>query len=76
MRAFACSCIDQETGLEMVVRECSYNMACDWLSRNGFTEPAKTSVTDGGRYITVTFTAPAARTFVYDEHRGYLLATR
>ena len=30
MREFKTSCIDNETGMEMVLSECSYNMACDW----------------------------------------------
>lgn len=33
MRRFNSSCIDSKTGYEMILSECSYNMACDWLSR-------------------------------------------
>lgn len=76
MRVFLLSCVDKETGHDMVLSECSYNAACRWLMDKGFTDPTKTSITDGGRYTTLTFTQPKERTFVYDELRGYLLATR
>lgn len=71
MREFKTSCIDTETGMEMVLSECSYNMACDWLEHKGFTEYDKFDSTS--RYVTLEFSKPAKRTFVYDEERGYLL---
>ena len=33
MRKFTVECKDTKTGLSMVLSECSYNMACDWLHR-------------------------------------------
>ena len=34
MRGFAVKCVDSKTGYTMVLEECSYNMALDWLQRN------------------------------------------
>lgn len=72
MREFKTSCIDKVTGMEIMLSECSYNRACDWLARKGFTEYERFD--PSGSLITLEFTKPAKRTFVYDEDRGYLLA--
>ena len=72
MREFKTMTKDTETGMQMVLSECSYNMAMDYIMRKGFTyydyfEPS-------GRFTTLEFSRPTKRTFVYDEERGYLLA--
>ena len=72
MREFKVMCKDTKTGMEMVLSECSYNMACDWLERKGFTEYDKFECV--GDTIWITFSKPNDRLFVYDETRGYLLA--
>lgn len=72
MREFKVMCKDTKTGMEMVLSECSYNMACDWLERKGFTEYDKFECV--GDTIWLTFSKPNNRLFVYDETRGYLLA--
>ena len=33
MRVFKVVCTDAITNYEMILSECSYNMACDWLER-------------------------------------------
>ena len=71
MREFKTSCIDNVTGMEMVLSEVSYNMACDWLMRKGFTNYSHFEVC--GTEIILEFTEPKKRTFVYDEERGILL---
>lgn len=71
MREFKTSTIDNITGMEMVLSECSYNMACDWLSRKGFTEYNHLEVC--GTETILEFTTPKKRTFIYDEERGILL---
>lgn len=74
MRVFTGTCIDKETDMEMVLSECSYNMACDWLMSKGFTDYDKFE--SDNRFTMLKFSKPAKRTFVYDEERGYLLAER
>lgn len=71
MREFRTSCIDNVTGMEMVLSECSYNMACDWLERKGFTKYNYLEVC--GTETILEFTTPKKRTFIYDEERGILL---
>ena len=71
MREFRTSCIDNVTGMEMVLSECSYNMACDWLERKGFTHYNYFEVC--GTETILEFTTPKKRTFIYDEERGILL---
>ena len=71
MKIHTTSQIDNETRMEMVLSECSYNSACDWLERKGFTHYDKFD--NDGRFTTLVFSTPSKRTFVYDEKRGYLL---
>lgn len=73
MRVFTASCIDKETGYDVRLSECSYNMACDWLMWKGYAEPLKVTTSSGGRFQTITFKVPENHTFVYDEERGFLL---
>ena len=71
MREFKTSTIDNATGMEMVLSECSYNMACDWLERKGFTHYNHFEVC--GTETILEFATPKKRTFIYDEERGILL---
>ena len=71
MREFKTMCKDSVTGLQIVLSECSYNMACDWLLNLGFDTYVSFESEDG--VATMKFMKPAKRTFVYDENRGYLL---
>jgi len=70
MRAFKTLCKDAKTGMEMILSETSFNMACDYLSRiPGLglllgTEKAENNMTN------IYF---EKRVFAYDEDRGYLL---
>lgn len=74
MRIFTTSCIDNETNMEMVLSDCSYNSAAFWLIGKGFTEPKVESV--DSRFTRFSFTEPSKIKFMYDEHRGYLLRER
>lgn len=81
MRIFYTEVKDNKTGLSMVLAECSYNMAMDWLER----ELAKYGVVIrhiGKIYHPFELTTIGTekyntweimRTFYYDEERGYLL---
>lgn len=71
MWVFNTVCIDSKTRMQMVLSECSYNMACDWLEQQGFTEYE--TFENVGNEIWLTFSKPKEITFVYDEERGYLL---
>ena len=71
MREFSVMCKDSKTGMQMVLCECSYNMACDWLEQKGYTEYDMFECV--GDTIWMRFSKPYDRLFVYDETRGYLL---
>ena len=78
MREFRTLCKDDKTGYQMILSECSYNMAMDWLehkcAKNGCTLSTAKLYVSGLMAITVVdkdFTT--VRTFYYDEERGYLL---
>lgn len=69
--------VDSVTGLEIVLSECSYNMAVEWLS-NEMKQHGhiiwKARIEDGLTAIyTGEFTGNLNRKFFYDEERGYLL---
>ena len=68
MREFRTMCKDTKTGLQMVLSEASYNMACDWLESKGYGEYDKFETV--GNEIWITY---GDKLFVYDEERGYLL---
>lgn len=79
MRTFQTECKDDKTGYSMVLSECSYNQACDWLSREvakcGY-EITRTELHISGlMYIWINNVVSGAqgRMFYYDEERGYLL---
>ena len=71
MREFKTMCKDSKTGMQMVLAECNYNMACSWLESKGFTEYRKFECV--GDEVWLTFEKPVDALFVYDEARGYLL---
>lgn len=71
MREFTSMCKDTKTGMQMVLSECSYNMACSWLEGKGYSEYEKFECV--GDEVWLTFSKPNERLFVYDEARGYLL---
>ncbi len=70
MRRFLSNCIDIKTRMGMVLSECSYNQACNFLEQkiSEIGELIKTEV-DGN----VTKLIFSRHTFCYDESRGYLL---
>lgn len=84
MRVFTAECKDSITGYAMVLTDCSYNMACDWLERelNKYDvdiyeckNDSKTGYTvlKTGQYSSILNEYVPCRTYYYDESRGYLL---
>lgn len=79
MRKFDISCRDALTGYEMILSECSYNMACDWLSQEldklgmEVYQCAYNGSTDMYELNTRDNECVPGRKFYYDETRGYLL---
>ena len=79
MRKFQIECKDDKTGYSMVLSECSYNQACDWLSRElakfGYEITRTEQHINGLMYIwsTNVRSGKQARMYYYDEERGYLL---
>ncbi len=72
MREFKAICRDTETNGIMVLSECSYNFACDYLDRKGFECDTARSISD--RFIEIMGKLNGkAKTFLYDEKRGYLI---
>lgn len=72
MRVFTALCVDKKTGYEMILSECSYNMAMNWLEAKikklGHI-PNIECKKEGDLIVVET----SGRTFFYDEERGYLL---
>ena len=81
MRVFQTEMKDTKTGHSMVLSECSYNMAMDWLSRELAkygSEIYRTEIHISGLVYIWTGIykkdkCTAKRMFFYDEARGYLL---
>lgn len=84
MKVFTIECKDTKTGLSMVLSECTYNMACDWLDRklkNYGVEICKcvhNNKTNFDEIWTARFDDELnnyvpCRKYFYDEERGYLL---
>ena len=81
MRVFKAAAKDSKTGYAMVLSECSYNMAMDWLSREldkcgrEVYKAEYIPLTPFTRILTRGLTSEEmfTRTFYYDESRGYLL---
>ena len=72
MRRFTALCIDNKTNYEMLASECSFNMACNFLTQNGFIDPDTMIEINGMTYMEF-WTPKGTRTFCYDEARGYLM---
>lgn len=82
MRIYDTSFKDSKTGLEMVLSEVSYNVACDYLmqimyNREIYRTEANTKIglTEiwTGEWIQDIHSYRNIRKFYYDEERGYLL---
>lgn len=78
MRVFTTLCKDNKTGYQMILSECSYNMAMDWLERkclkNGCTfSTVQTYVYNLVAVAVLDRNGVPVRIFYYDEERGYLL---
>ena len=84
MRVFTTECKDSVTGYAMVLSECSYNMACDWLERT--LKKYKVEIYDcrvnsktgfieltTGKFYDSLGRYELCRRYFYDEIRGYLL---
>lgn len=87
MRVFTTLCKDEKTGYQMVLSECSYNMAMDWLERKvkkelidpGFHHYISSH--NGIKLIKIVVDSwhegvqkyVENRIFYYDEDRGYLM---
>lgn len=84
MYVFKIECKDSKTGYTMVLSECSYNMACDWLERTlkkyeidiyDCKTDSKTGFTvlQSGKYSHILGDFIPYRKYYYDEVRGCLL---
>lgn len=67
-REFKTMCRDTKTGMQMMLSECSYNMACSWLESKGFIEYEKLEINGNETWLWFK-----DKLFIYDEDRGYLL---
>ena len=72
MREFKTFTKDSKTGYEMILSECSYNMAMDWLE-NKIKELGHTPNIECKKEGDLMVITTSGRTFFYDEERGYLL---
>lgn len=74
MRKFTAECKDTVTGYSMILSECSYNMAMDWLMRELKSEDVVVASNLDGFFDLITIQVKGVdRKFFYDEARGYLL---
>lgn len=84
MKAFTTECKDSITNYAMILSECSYNMACDWLERTlkkygveiyDCRINSKTGFMElaTGKYSSALGRFEPCRKYFYDEIRGYLL---
>lgn len=82
MRVFTTECKDNKTGYSMVLSDCTYNMACDWLERTlkkygveicGLHYDANTKMTEFYSGRPDKNGLNLCRKYFYDENRGYLL---
>lgn len=81
MKEFKICCRDSITGFEMILSDCSYNMAMDWLVRKNIdilscknsTIYNNMTVIKTGIWSHILGDFKPSRTFYYDETRGYLL---
>ena len=84
MRQFTTECKDDQTGYSMVLSECTYNMACEWLERTlkkhgieicRVEQNYKTGFTElwTAKWDDYIYNYKPCRKYFYDEYRGYLL---
>ncbi len=82
MREFKTSCIDVHTGKELILANCSYNMACDWLEKKakqhglcicGIGHDRKSNMTHLYTGNPTASSLNLTRKYYYDEARGVLL---
>lgn len=84
MRKFTTECKDDKTGLSMVLSECSYNMAMDWLVKElekygveiyrcEYDYRKEMYVIFTGEFSHILADFKPCRRYFYDEERGYLL---
>lgn len=68
---------DNITGYELLLSECSYNMAMEWLERDCKKHCIRPYKTDRVGNLIVVYTTDNylndSRRFYYDEDRGYLM---
>lgn len=73
MREFKVACIDNETGYAMVANECSYNVACSYLSDTSKLKFEGSRSLSDGRMALYMSNEERDFTYIYDEPRGYLM---
>ena len=84
MRVFTTLCKDDKTGYQMILSECSYNMACDWLDKKCKKVGAEICRTEHNiktnldelwvaKWSDRINNYEPCRKYFYDEERGYLL---
>ena len=81
MRVFTAEVKDSVSGYAMILSECSYNMAMDWLEKTlrkygAKITHAETVMQTNGMRVTLIQTAKngkECRKYFYDEQRGVLL---
>jgi len=84
MRKFLTSVIDRKTRHELILADCSYNMACDWLAselaknnREIYRQEVSTNNELAyiwtGEWDNDKHDYKNKRMFYYDEERGYLM---
>lgn len=82
MRVFTTLCKDDKTGHQMILSECTYNMACDWLDNKCKKAGVEICGLSSNRYtgLIELYTGKPdskglnlCRKYFYDEERGYLL---
>lgn len=83
MREFKTACIDSVTKKAMVLSECTYNMACDWLERMlkkheleicKVHYDIKNNITELYSGHSTKDSLNLGKKYYYDETRGYLLS--
>lgn len=84
MRVFKTSCRDNKTGYEMILSECSYNEACEWLfnevrkvgreiCRTEYNVDTKLHEIWTAEWSDAICNYVPTRHYYYDEERGVLL---
>ena len=73
MKRFSTTCIDNKTGMEMVLCEASYNSACVFLEIENRDKRFGRFLGIEARPLQMAKIKFQKATFFYDEERGYLL---